>query len=169
MQWVLLHSDLTDFDKVVFSTMTTFADLETGIVNMAAAAIAKKMGASRNGVHKSIRRLMKVGAVNARVSAHRQYGKWHVRLGHLQGREDFYQPDYLYPSEDTKDADLYPSGEHHRERAQGRLKKQNLHHGKNGNKTLCDDEAYLRETTLFDGMPINKPTPEGKEGGAATE
>ena len=161
MQWVILHPDLTDFDKVLYCAMTTFADLETGIVNMAAAAIAKKMGASRNGVHKSMRRLAEVGAVNARVSAHRQYGKWHVRLGHLQGREDFYLPDYLYPSEDTNKADLYPSGEHHIEKAQGRVKNQNLLHQE-------DDSNYLRETTLFDGMPINKPTPEGKEDGEAT-
>ena len=50
MQWVLKHPDLTTFDKYLYALLATYANRNTGIVDMAIPAIAKQAGASRKGI-----------------------------------------------------------------------------------------------------------------------
>ena len=118
MQWVLKHPDLTTFDKYLYALLATYANRNTGIVDMAIPAIAKQAGASRKGIDGSIRRLKEVGALG-RISRRRQRGKWHLKCGHLQGK-----PGFNLPSGERVDGGDLPSGErYHTEERRERKKK----------------------------------------------
>lgn len=137
MRWVLKHSGLTTFDKFLYALLTTYANRNTGIVDMAIPAIAKQAGASRKGVDGSIKRLKEVGAI-ARLSRHRQRGRWHVKLGHLQGK-----PGFHLPAGERVDGGDLPAGERYHSEKNRERKKLPLHDGHEDHASMGECDVCL--------------------------